>query len=79
MRFIFKAERFGGPESRESGMLGGSQLTPTDAAAAELADIGDRQKTVQVLEKAAEGKFSSWKILAEAILESFCRTAQPSS
>ncbi|HHT35816.1 MAG: hydantoinase/oxoprolinase family protein [Candidatus Wallacebacter cryptica] len=52
--------------------LGGSQLTPTDAAAAlELADIGDRQKAVQVLEKAAEGKFSSWKILAEAILEAF--------
>lgn len=64
--------RLGPRRAGRAAALGGSNLTPTDAAAAlGLTDIGDRQRAVEMLKQAAVGAFSSWKELAEAIVDAF--------
>ncbi len=54
--------------------LGGSRLTPTDAAVAlGLVKLGDRARSIAALDQEKQGKYDSWQKLAQVIMTSFAK------
>lgn len=64
--------RLGPQRAGKAAALGGTKLTPTDAAVAlGLAELGECSKAIEALKQRAHGKFDTWEGLAKAIVDVF--------